>query len=107
MSSREIAKRILSGETIHREDIDYPLNVLFQLQDLIKTNKFNVSFAKMVASNKTTFIVTIDHPDRPKDAKPWDSGRMQVFETPIEKHAYLEMERWKCFFANKEYDYDI
>jgi len=102
MSSRDIAKKILKGETMHRDDINYPLNVLFQLQDLIKKRKFTVKFNKLVASNGTTFVVTVDHPDRPKNAKPWDSGRMQVFETSIEKHAYLEMVHWQDFFNNKD-----
>jgi len=70
------------------------------------TQEFKVDVAKMVASNGTTFIVTVDHPDRPKDAKPWDTGRMEIFTTSIEKHAYLEMRRWKAFFDNTEFNYD-
>ena len=69
-------------------------------------NEFKVAVATMVASNETRYVVTVDHPNRPKDAKPWDSGRMEVFSTLIEKHAKIEAKRWSCFFANKEYNWE-
>lgn len=70
----------------------HPLNVLFQLQDLIQNeHKFKLSVNKLVASNDTTFVVTVDHPNSPKDAKPWDSGIMEVFASFIQKHANMNV----------------
>ena len=68
---------------------------------------FKVSVATLVASNGTTYVVCIDHPDRPLTAKPWDKGRMQVFTSSIEDHANMECKRWVCFFANKDYNYEL
>lgn len=100
MSSRDKARKILKGETVDR--VEYPRNVLFQIQDLLKNQKtFKVSVNKMVASNGTTFIVCVDHPDRPEDAKPWDTGRMEVFASSVQEHAEQTKDDWDNFFNNK------
>lgn len=66
--------------------------------------EFKVTVNKLTASNGVTFVVCVDHPDRPKDAMPWDEGRMQVFDTSNEKHATIEAARWEAFFANKTFE---
>jgi len=60
---------------------------------------FKVSVATLKASNGTTFLVCLDKCSRPKDAKPWDTGRITPFETNIKKHADMEAQTWAEFLG--------
>lgn len=62
---------------------------------------YKVSVNKLTASNGITWVVTVDHPNRPKDAMPWDKGRMEVFHTSVEEHAEQTKEDWDNFFNYK------
>lgn len=53
--------------------------------------------SKMVEAGKDRFFVRLIHPNRPKDAMPWDEGYMDVFSTFTEEHADEEVQRWKKF----------
>ena len=62
---------------------------------------FKVTVNKLTASNGITWVVTVDHPLRPKDAIPWDDGRMEVFASSIEEHANQTKDDWDKFFNYK------
>lgn len=55
--------------------------------------KFVVSVGELKASNGTTYVVSINHPSRPKDAEPWDyDGRIEIMSLSTEEHAELMAE---------------
>lgn len=59
---------------------------------------FRVSVLPMYEAGKEpTFMVCIDHPDRPQEAKPWDDGRITPFHSKIREHAELEAQVWREF----------
>ena len=68
------------------------------------SSNFRVSIAKVTASNGITWVVNLDHPNRPLDAAPWDKGRFCVFETEIEEHADMTKTMWENFL---NYEDDI
>src|ERR1035437_564646 len=52
--------------------------------------KYRVSVQKMVESgNRVKWVVCLDRPERPLDAKPWDKGRITPFQSAILEHANL------------------
>lgn len=61
-------------------------------------SNFTVSIGTMVEAGKESYYVSIDHPKRPTNAKPWDDGRMEVFKTYIKEHAEFEKGYWEEFF---------
>lgn len=62
--------------------------------------RFQVSVQTMRESKGESFMVCIDHPDRPLDAKPWDGGRMTPYSTPTRENAEMEAETWRRFFVS-------
>lgn len=62
---------------------------------------FVVRVAKMRESHRTTYWVTLDRGDRPKDAKPWDGGRITPFMHENEEFANDEAEKWAEFLGVK------
>ena len=61
------------------------------------SSDFRVSVGKVTASNGITWVVNIDHPNRPLNADPWDKGRICVFETVYEEHATITKDEWEKF----------
>jgi hypothetical protein len=53
----------------------------------------------MKTSAGTDYLVCIDHPTRPDDAAPWDSGRITPSQHADPEHASIEAEAWREFFA--------
>ena len=59
---------------------------------------FKVVVNTMIEAGRERYFVTIYHPERPADAKPWDEGRMDVYDTFIEENAKFERDSWQEFF---------
>jgi len=62
---------------------------------------FVVRVLKMVESHRETYWVTLDRSDRPKDAKPWDVGRITPYMHEEKEYADSDAERWAEFLGVK------
>lgn len=58
---------------------------------------YRVSVAKMIESHKTSYLVCLDKPDRPLDAKPWDEGRITPYRSEIKSRVVHEAKVWAKF----------
>ena len=61
-------------------------------------NSFKVVVNTMIEAGRERYFVTIYHPERPADAKPWDEGRIDVYDTYIKENAESEKAGWEDFF---------
>lgn len=68
------------------------------LEQLLGALRFRVSMGEVRASNGTSWVVCLDRPDRPVDAKPWDPGRITPFESSNKEHVENEVQEWTEFF---------
>lgn len=59
--------------------------------------RWGVTVGTLTASNGVSYVVCLDRPDRPADAKPWDDGRMTPFTTSIKENAEAEAAAWDEF----------
>lgn len=79
---------------------------LRQENERLRSAKFRVSVKPMKESHRGTYRVThwvtIDRPDRPLDAQPWDVGRITPFMSESEENAKFEAEGWEEFFNPTE-----
>lgn len=69
--------------------------------DISASGEYRVSVEPMETSSGTSYLVCIDHPSRPLDAKPWDKGRMTPSWHPLQEDAETQAQEWREFFAGK------
>ena len=60
---------------------------------------FRVHIQKMVESCGTTYVICLDRPERPLDAKPWDEGRISPDRFENLEHANSEATEWADFLG--------
>lgn len=60
---------------------------------------FIVTVNVMQESHQTTYWVCLDRGDRPKDAKPWDEGRITPFKHTNKEYADEEAKSWAKFLG--------
>lgn len=64
--------------------------------------KYRVGIGRLTASDNGTFYqVTLDRPDRPLDAKPWDGGRITPFQSANLENVTEEARMWAEFLDAK------
>lgn len=64
------------------------------IQQFRSQPRFVVYVEVMEESHRTTYWTTIERADRPKDAKPWDPGRVHPFLSENREHAEHEAAEW-------------
>ena len=62
---------------------------------------FVVTVNMMKESHQATYWVCLDRGDRPKDAMPWDDGRITPFKHTNKEYADEEAKSWAKFLGVK------
>jgi len=68
---------------------------------------FEVRIDEAIEASAPIYYVNIIHPDRPKDAMPWDIGIRTVCSTRDRKNAEFMKENWDAFLNMRIPEYDF